>query len=105
MNCDLHNFTAGYIEAALWTEEVEFEDLPEYIIREMTADCYDFVKKAGSLLAGLDAEQAGHDFWLTRNGHGAGFWERNDKIGERLTALCHEKKDFYIHSKHAKHEG
>ncbi len=21
-------------------------------------------------------EQAGHDFWLTRNGHGAGFWDR-----------------------------
>lgn len=20
-------------------------------------------------------EQAGHDFWLTRNGHGAGFWD------------------------------
>jgi hypothetical protein len=22
------------------------------------------------------AEQAGHDFWLTRNRHGAGFWDR-----------------------------
>ena len=21
------------------------------------------------------AAQAGHDFWLTRNGHGAGFWD------------------------------
>jgi len=20
-------------------------------------------------------EKAGHDFWLTRNGHGAGFWD------------------------------
>ncbi len=20
-------------------------------------------------------EQAGHDFWLNRNGHGAGFWD------------------------------
>lgn len=26
--------------------------------------------------AGVDAPaQAGYDFWLTRNGHGAGFWE------------------------------
>jgi len=24
----------------------------------------------------LSDEQAGHDFWLTRNGHGAGFWDR-----------------------------
>lgn len=23
-----------------------------------------------------DDERAGHDFWLTRAGHGAGFWDR-----------------------------
>ena len=29
---------------------------------------------------------AGHDFWLTRNGHGAGFWDRGfGSLGERLT--------------------
>jgi hypothetical protein len=22
-------------------------------------------------------EQAGHDFWLSRNGHGTGFWDRD----------------------------
>lgn len=27
-------------------------------------------------LDALGAEQLGHDFWLTRNGHGAGFWDR-----------------------------
>ena len=32
------------------------------------------------------AEQAGHDFWLTRNGHGAGFWDRGlGALGETLT--------------------
>jgi hypothetical protein len=25
---------------------------------------------------GYGPEQIGHDFWLTRNGHGAGFWDR-----------------------------
>lgn len=31
-------------------------------------------------------ELAGHDFWLTRNGHGAGFWDRGlGELGERLT--------------------
>ena len=31
-------------------------------------------------------EQAGHDFWLTRNGHGAGFWGRGlGDVGERLS--------------------
>lgn len=37
--------------------------------------------------------QVGHDFWLTRNGHGAGFWDRAvygrlRRIGEELTDLC-----------------
>ena len=32
-------------------------------------------------------EQIGHDFALTRNGHGAGFWDRGDgDIGDILTA-------------------
>ncbi len=31
-------------------------------------------------------EQVGHDFNLTRNGHGAGFWDRGlDELGDRLT--------------------
>lgn len=34
-------------------------------------------------------EHAGHDFWLTRNGHGAGFWDRGmGQLGEDLTAAC-----------------
>ena len=37
---------------------------------------------------------AGHDFWLTRNEHGCGYWDGDwpDKIGEALTALS-EKFD------------
>jgi hypothetical protein len=31
-------------------------------------------------------EAFGHDFWLTRNGHGAGFWDRGlGALGDRLT--------------------
>lgn len=30
------------------------------------------------------ASQFGHDFWLTRNGHGAGFSDRDAKITHRL---------------------
>jgi hypothetical protein len=37
-------------------------------------------------LSGLSAEQFGHDLWLTRNRHGAGFWDRGlGALGERLT--------------------
>ena len=31
-------------------------------------------------------EQFAHDFWLTRNGHGSGFWDRGlGKLGDQLT--------------------
>ncbi len=34
----------------------------------------------------MSPEQFGHDFWLTRNRHGAGFWDRGlDELGEMLT--------------------
>lgn len=41
------------------------------------------------------AQRAGHDFWLTRNGHGAGFWDRGletpdgEDVGQKLTDLAH----------------
>lgn len=34
-------------------------------------------------------EQLAHDFILTANGHGAGFWDRGlGELGERLTAMA-----------------
>lgn len=38
-----------------------------------------------------NAEQAGHDFHLTRNHHGAGFWDGDwaDDVGKRLTDVAH----------------
>jgi hypothetical protein len=41
----------------------------------------------------------GHDFWLTRNHHGAGFWDRGyGKLGEILTDAAHSfgTYDLYI---------
>jgi hypothetical protein len=47
---------------------------------------------------GQDVEKIAHDFWLTRNGHGAGFWDGDYKLsefdliyenlGDRLTELA-----------------
>lgn len=53
----------------------------------MRDDVADFVaSNAGDILASeLTPEQTGHDFWLTRNGHGAGFWDRGlGELGDRL---------------------
>ena len=40
-----------------------------------------------------DDEHIAHDFWLTRNGHGAGFWDGDYKcedqdLGDILTAIA-----------------
>jgi hypothetical protein len=43
-------------------------------------------------------EYAGHDFWLTRNGHGAGFWDRGlGELGDRLTAACKPYGEIYLY--------
>lgn len=44
-------------------------------------------------------EHAGHDFWLTQNGHGAGFWDGDwPTYGDTLTKLakCYPETHLFI---------
>lgn len=51
-----------------------------------------------------DPGQVGHDFWLTRNGHGTGFWDRYygpnpaAELGDYLTTCAHRygEVDLYV---------
>jgi hypothetical protein len=67
----------------------------------MAADCKAFQTDNAELLehAGND-EQNGHDFWLTRNRHGAGYWDRgyHGQIGRQLTDASHPygESDLYV---------
>ncbi len=101
-------FLRGYLDAALFTTDqnppsgwdyVEsgrsadmFESLPDYFLEQARKDCAAFEEKAAAFLplAG-DYEQNGHDFWLTRNHYGAGFWDRgyDEPIGDKLTEIAH----------------
>lgn len=48
---------------------------------------------------GATWEQHGHDLLLTREGHGAGYWDRGyGDLGERLTTAAHiyGAADFYV---------
>lgn len=104
---NLDTFTAAYIECALWSSTADqelqahenggrsysdlgygVEKLAPQTLAAMIDDCKRFREVAGSLLDDWDDEQAGHDLWLTRNGHGAGFWDRGKDTGDALTALC-----------------
>ena len=97
----LREFITGYIECLLWSssddngESLEFYNLSKSAHEKCVNDCREFItgnlddlqEYAGALSWG----NAGHDFWLTRNGHGAGFWDRGlDALGERLTKAAHD---------------
>lgn len=114
-------FARGYLKCAVWlgaelpeghpdadsskNDDLSESDLAPDTIRAMLKDCASFQEKAADLLAQAYArdgygkpgeysaeEMAGHDFWLTRNGHGAGFWDRDalseGDLGDKLSAIA-----------------
>ncbi len=82
----------SYIETALWTEMLDdyaIDSIDQDSLKEVEKDIETFIEKAGYLLDGLDPSQVGHDFLLTRNSHGAGFWDGDyeKEVGEKLTEI------------------
>lgn len=79
---------------------VSFDMLAPETLQSVIEDCRQFQERNAETLAAAYAqdyaeEQAGHDFWLTRNGHGAGFWDRGlGEIGDRLKTACGWRTDF-----------
>jgi len=63
------------------------EDDSDRIVGEPTWEEW---QAASEALTAMDPGQAGHDFWLTREHHGAGFWDRGLGVaGARLTDAAH----------------
>jgi len=87
----LNDMTHAYLGAARWTEELTGEWAPE--ARELARfECAAFLHLARWNIQSWTVEQLGHDFWLTRNGHGTGFWDRDfgtELAREVLTDLAH----------------
>lgn len=114
----LDEFTRAYIVCALWAStdddgepldaQYDDTDLHPETVAKMVVDCQRFQVENSALLKAAyaprwaedstgkeyrkedyTAEQAGHDFWLTRNGHGAGFWDRGlEDVGKALSEAC-----------------
>lgn len=111
----LDSFTQGYIEAMFFTntgsgddgdlEDATVADLAKETLAEIIADCQRFQLDHAELLdqayaRNYDNEQAGRDYWFSRNGHGVGFWDRSeldaDGLGDKLTAVCqYQTRDLY----------
>lgn len=101
----------SYIEAIYFTETGD-ADQPESDIemsRSSKITCANdvdsflqTVQQAGLLEPylesdGLSCAQLGHDFWLTRNNHGAGFWDRGlGELGDKLTEIAQGFKECFV---------
>lgn len=93
----LNPFLKSYIETALWSStdgdgtpldrNYTVADIAPDALALMTADCERFQSEYAELLEKASlGSSAGHNFWLTRNRHGAGFWDLGlGAIGDQLT--------------------
>ena len=103
---DIPAMLVGYLECALWSSTDDdgnpldaeyFEtDISEESQASARVDCQSFVDQCTESridlmsIDGMGCSRIGHDLWLTRNHHGAGFWDRGlGPIGARLTELAH----------------
>jgi hypothetical protein len=112
----LQDFHDAYLECLLWSSPVTDPDDPDgdYLHaddidaelapeaeRAAAEDCaafYDDNAETWRADDGWTDAQAGHDFALTRNGHGAGFWDRyygaDDPRAAAGTALANACKPY-----------
>lgn len=85
----LTTFTAAYIAALLWSTNDPDDETPlddhfygrpnEFdpaTLEKIKADCDKFLTDNAEDIK--DLEEAGHDFALSRNGHGSGFFDRDN---------------------------
>lgn len=107
-------FLRGYIDAALWTSDPDpgsgdyvetgrademWPNLDESFLARAKADCERFETENEALLSQAgDFGRNGVDFWLTRNRHGAGFWDRQyaDHVDQGLTEAAHEFGEVWL---------
>lgn len=117
----MNPFLTSYIEAALWSSmdntndqggepldrNYSASDLAPETLARMTTDCEKFQAEYTKAVNALDyvsgdfeETKVAHDFWLTRNRHGAGFWDGDypKAIGDALTKLAHSfgECDLYV---------
>jgi hypothetical protein len=113
----IDNFVRSYIATAIW---VTFDsgakaEATKQAYKVAEADCIKFIQAIYAEFTPSEAEAivcqngsdltslAGHDFFLTRNGHGAGFWDKDiyntlaENGGDRLTKLANQAGEAYCY--------
>lgn len=98
-----HLSLEAYIETAIWSSTdydgqplddlgISIEHLNQEFLDQCRKDLDAFMEKALHLFTDeeLDQGHIEHDFWLTRNHHGAGFWDGDYENGDELTKIAHD---------------
>lgn len=114
---EFRSFVHGYKVTALWASSTEgdnpepldgvysIEDFGDSANERIHEDCLSFLERGGyaaieqaiatgAVACGPDFDEwgrAGHDLWLTRNHHGAGFWDGDwsEPYAAQLTEMAH----------------
>ena len=116
MNIQLQEMLSAYIECLLWCSTDDDDKPLDFYYDEsyldestratMLKDCTDFISTNAELIEKAQEirrytyswAQCGHDFCLTRNGHGAGFWDRGlGEIGQKLTKAAKFYGEFNLY--------
>ena len=108
----IDTFTRAYVECALWSSTDEstpqggepmdqnytITNIDPDTLAAMIQDCQKFQEENAADIA-FERDRAGHDFWLTRNGHGSGFWDGDwpDDVGDRLTEASKKYGEFNLY--------
>lgn len=74
-------------------------------VTQIIEECGDFrelvsesLTRAKSIVPTYDDTQAGIDFWMTRNGHGCGYWDRGlGQVGTELTKWAKSYGSMYLY--------
>jgi hypothetical protein len=93
----IKDMIAGYLNAAIWTEEEQIRETDGIDIRDLefspeaekraTEDVSGFFEATRELFSQHTRyDLVGMDLWLSRNGHGAGFFD-GEQYGENADAL------------------
>lgn len=97
----LDKMTTHYLVTALWSTtgyddkhldaRFSISDISEEFKQRALNDCSVIYSLIEHLITEdeMDLETIGHDFWLTRNYHGAGFWDGDYKNGDEITKIVH----------------
>jgi hypothetical protein len=117
----LNDFSNAYVEAIMFTEfncdnpELQDKGLWDFSIESLKKIIEDCASFENAYLCAIEVHngqtdpdmeevevyrtQAGHDFWLNRNFHGTGFWDRKEYYGQlkdNLSDMAHSYGEVYV---------